>query len=187
MSDNRHGDFVSDPCPAQQLLPQVYDELRQLAAAQMAREPDGHTLDGTALVHEAFLRLGGDKSFASKSAFLRAAAEAMRRILVDHARTKRAAKRGGQRKRIDLLDQPASLPDHELIALDEALARFTAVDAQAAELVQLRYFSGLTIPQAAEALDIAPRTADRIWSFARAWLFRELSGQNWRDSGADSA
>ncbi len=178
---------AGDRPAAAQLLPLVYDELRRLAAAQMAREPDGHTLDGTALVHEAFLRLGGDKSFASKSGFLRAAAEAMRRILVDHARAKRAEKRGGGKVRVELADQPAPLPDDELLALDEALARFMAVDAQAAELVQLRYFSGLTIPQAAAALGIAPRSADRLWAFARAWLFRELSGKNWRDSGADSA
>lgn len=170
-----------------QLLPQVYAELRRLAAAQIAREADGHTFDGTALVHEAFLRLGGEQSFASKSAFLRAAAESMRRILVDHARVKKAEKRGGKLGRVELNDQPGPMPDEELLALDEALSRFAAVDPQAAELVQLRYFSGLTIPKAAEALDISPRSADRLWSFARAWLFRELSGQNWRDPSADSA
>jgi RNA polymerase sigma factor (TIGR02999 family) len=190
MSDtgaNPHPIGAGNPRAAQQLLPLVYDELRRLAAAQLAHEPEGHSLNGTALVHEAFMRLGGDQSFSSKSAFLRAAAEAMRRILVDHARAKRAEKRGGNLVRIELPDVPAALPDDDVLALDGALARFAVLDAQAAELVQLRYFSGLTIPQAAEALEIAPRTADRIWSFARAWLHRELSGQNWRDSGTDSA
>jgi RNA polymerase sigma factor (TIGR02999 family) len=163
---------------AGKLLPLVYDELRKLAAAQMAREPHGHTLDATALVHEAFLRLNNSQSFASKSAFLRVAAEAMRRILVDHARTKRAEKRGGDLKRIELPDVAAVNLDADLVALDEALTRFAAVDPQAAELVQLRYFSGLTIPQAAEALDMSPRSADRLWAFARAWLFRELSQEN---------
>ncbi len=162
---------------AADLLPFVYDELRQLAAAQMARERDGHTLDGTALVHEAFLRLGGEQSFASKSAFLRAAAESMRRILVDHARARQADKRGGQLDRVELPELPGSLPDEDLLALDCALVRFTAIEPQAAELVQLRYFSGLTIPQAADLLGIAPRSADRLWAFARAWLYRELSGK----------
>jgi RNA polymerase sigma factor (TIGR02999 family) len=160
---------------ASKLLPLVYDELRTLAAAQMAREPDGHTLDATALVHEAFLRLNGGQSFTSKSAFLRVAAEAMRRILVDHARAKRADKRGGDMKRVELKDVLANGLATNVVDLDEALIKLTAVDPQAAELVQLRYFSGLTIPQAAEALDIAPRSADRLWAFARAWLFRELS------------
>jgi RNA polymerase sigma factor (TIGR02999 family) len=175
------------PQATSQLLPLLYDELRGVAEARMANERPDHTLDATALVHEAYLRLGTDLSFSSKSAFLRAAAEAMRRILVDHARAKRAEKRGGQSVRVELPDQPEPLPADEVLALDEALARFSIIDAQAAELVKLRYFSGLTIPQAAESLGIAPRTADRIWAFARAWLHRELSEQNWRDSGADSA
>lgn len=160
---------------AEKLLPVVYDELRKLAMAQMAREPRGHTLDATALVHEAFLRLNDGKSFASESAFLGMAAAAMRRILVDHARAKRAEKRGGDMKRVELPDVPAIDLDADLVALDEALTRFAAIDPPAAELVQLRYFSGLTIPQAAEALEISPRSADRLWAFARAWLFRELS------------
>ena len=161
--------------PAQNLLPLVYAELRKLAAARMASESPGHTLDAIALVHEVFLRVGSDQSFTSKSAFLRAAAEAMRRILVDHARAQQADKRGGKRNRVELIDQVGSMPDDDLLALDEALAQLATIDPQAAELVQLRYFSGLTIPQAAEALGMAPRSADRLWSFARAWLLRELS------------
>ncbi len=111
----------------------------------------------------------------------------MRRILVDHARTRGAEKRGGDRVRVELPDAPAPMAHDDLLTLDEALSRFATVDPQAAELVQLRYFSGLTIPQAAEALSIGARTADRLWAFARAWLYRELSGESWRDLGADSA
>jgi RNA polymerase sigma factor (TIGR02999 family) len=162
---------------AAQLLPLVYDELRRLAAAKLAHEPAGHTLDATALVHEAYLKLGGEQSFATKSAFMRAAAEAMRRVLVDHARAKRADKRGGDRNRIDLTDAAGPIDDSNLIALDEALVEFARVDPEAAELVQLRYFTGLTIPQAAEALGISARTADRTWVYARAWLFRRVSGE----------
>src|SRR5262249_5800855 len=124
-----------------------------------------------------FMKLGGEQSFASKSAFMRAAAEAMRRVLVDHARGKRADKRGGDWKRVDLPDPAMPQDDSDLLALDEALAEFAAVDPQSAELVQLRYFAGLSIPQAAEALDISPRTADRTWAYARAWLFRRISGE----------
>jgi RNA polymerase sigma factor (TIGR02999 family) len=160
-----------------ELLPLVYDELRRLAAAKLAYEPAGHTLDATALVHEAYLKLGGEQSFATRSAFMRAAAEAMRRLLVDHARAKRAAKRGGDWNRVDLPDPAVPIDDSKLIALDEALAEFAAVDPEAAELVQLRYFTGLTIPQAAEALGISARTADRTWAYARAWLFRRISGE----------
>jgi RNA polymerase sigma factor (TIGR02999 family) len=161
----------------EELLPQVYGELRKLAQAKLACEKPGHTLDATALVHEAFLKLGGEQSFASRSGFLRAAAEAMRRILVDHARAKRADKRGGEWQRVDLSDAVLPAEDSELLALDEALAEFAAVDPQAAELVQLRYFAGLTIPQAAEAMSISPRTADRLWSYARAWLFERIAGK----------
>jgi RNA polymerase sigma factor (TIGR02999 family) len=162
---------------AARLLPLVYDELRRLAAAKLAHEPAGHTLDATALVHEAYLKLGGEQSFATRSAFMRAAAEAMRRVLVDHARAKRAAKRGGDWNRIRLPDPAVPIDDSKLIALDQALAEFAAVDPEAAELVQLRYFTGLTIPQAAEALGISARTADRTWAYARAWLFRRISGE----------
>lgn len=161
----------------EQIFPLVYDELRRLAAAKLAYEPDGHTLDATALVHEVYLKLGGGQSFATKSAFMRASAEAMRRVLVDHARAKRADKRGGDCKRIDLPDAALPIDDSNLIALDEALAAFAAIDPEAAELVQLRYFTGLTIPQAAEAMGISPRTADRTWAYARAWLFRRISGE----------
>jgi RNA polymerase sigma factor (TIGR02999 family) len=167
----------ADHLAAAQILPLVYDELRRLAAAKLAHEPAGHTLDATALVHEAFLRLGGAQSFASRSAFMRAAAEAMRRVLVDHARAKRADKRGGDWNRIDLPDAAVPIDDSNLIALDEALAEFARVDPQAAELVQLRYFTGLTIAQAAETLGISARSADRTWAYARAWLFRRISGE----------
>jgi RNA polymerase sigma factor (TIGR02999 family) len=162
------------------LLPQVYDELRRLAAAKLAHEPPGHTLDATALVHEAYLKLGGEPSFPTQSCFMRAAAQAMRRVLVDHARAKRAEKRGGKWKRIDRAEAAAPADDPDLIALDSALADFASVDPEAAELVQLRYFTGLTIPQAAEALGISARTADRVWAYGRAWLFRRL-GETWRD------
>jgi RNA polymerase sigma factor (TIGR02999 family) len=169
---------AGDRKAASDLLPLVYDELRKLAAARMAAESPGHTLDATALVHEAFVRLGGDQSFGSRSAFLRAASEAMRRILIDHARAKRADKRGGGRTRIpaELDALPCAPPNSDLVALDEALTRFATVDPQAAQLVTLRYFGGLTLPDAAAALDISPRTAGRLWAFARAWLYRELSG-----------
>lgn len=154
----------------------VYAELRAMAAAKMAREPTGHSLDATGLVHEAFVRLGGDH-FASRSAFIRAASVAMRRILVDHARGKQADKRGGGLRRIVLdADQLAApMPDSDLYAVAEALTRLAAVDAQAAEIVTLRFFGGLTLPEVAEALEIAPRTADRLWAYARAWLYRDLS------------
>jgi RNA polymerase sigma factor (TIGR02999 family) len=169
------GDQRDDPLTAAQLAPLVYDELRRLAAAKLAREPEDHTLDATALVHEAYLKLGGAQTFATKSGFMRAAAEAMRRVLVDHARGKRADKRGGDRRRVDLPDVALPMEDSDLLVLDEALAEFAAMDREAAELVQLRYFAGLTIPQAAEVLGISPRTADRTWAYARAWLFRRIS------------
>ena len=162
----------------EELLPQVYGELRRLAAAKLAGEKPGHTLNATGLVHEAFLKLGGEQSFASNSDFMRAAAESMRRILVDHARAKRADKRGGDWKRVDLSDAALPAEDSELLALDEALEEFAAVDPQSAELVQLRYFAGLTIPQAAETMNVSPRTADRLWSYARAWLFYRISGKS---------
>jgi RNA polymerase sigma factor (TIGR02999 family) len=160
---------------AAQLVPLVYDELRRLAAAKLAHEPDGHTLDATGLVHEAYMKLGGEQSFATKSDFMRAAAVAMRRVLVDHARVKRASKRGGHWERADLPEVALPIEDSDLLALDEALLEFAAVDPEAAELVQLRYFTGLTGPQAAEMMEISVRTADRIWAYARAWLFRRLS------------
>ena len=152
----------------------VYAELRRLAAVKMAGERDGHTLDATALVHEAFLKLGGD-SFVTKSAFFRAAAEAMRRILVDHARAKRADKRGGQLTRVQLDEVPAGAADVDLVALDDALAELERHDPTAAELVKLRYFSGFTHTAAAETLGLTRRQADGVWALARAWLFRKLA------------
>jgi len=159
-----------------ELLPQVYDELRRLAAVKMRKETPEHTLDATGLVHEVFLKLGADESFATKSSFMRAAAVAMRRILVDHARARMATKRGGtEAAKATFLDFVVPLADPAIIELDEALKRFKDVDSQAAELVQLRYFSNLTNAEASEALGLSPRSADRLWAYAKAWLVRELS------------
>lgn len=157
---------------AAELLPLVYDELRRLATAKMAGESPGHTLDATALVHEAYLRLTGGHSFESRSHFLRAAAEAMRRILVDHARARNAAKRGGGGRRVEFnLNHLATAPKaDELEGLDEALSRLAVEHPQQAELVQLRCFGGLTLEQCAEVLGVSPRTADTWWAYARAWL-----------------
>ena len=154
----------------------VYAELRRLAAAKMRGEPDGHTLDATALVHEAYLKLG-DESFGSKSAFFRAAAEAMRRILVDHPRVKRADKRGGEFTRVPMPDVPAGTSEVDLVALDDALAELEKHDPTAAELVKLRYFSGFSHTDAAEVLGLTRRQADGLWALARAWLFRRLSDE----------
>jgi RNA polymerase sigma factor (TIGR02999 family) len=158
-----------------ELLPQVYDELRKLAAAKLALEKPGHSLVATALVHEAFLKLGGERSFATKSDYLKAAAQAMRRILVDHARARNAAKRGGGR-RVDLAsDQLVSQPhDDDLEALDEALSRLAVEQPNLAELVQLQHFGGLNLAQCAEVLGVSARTADTWWAYARAWLAVEL-------------
>lgn len=158
---------------AGQLMPLVYGELRRLAAARLAAEQPGQTLDATALVHEAYLRLvgpAGDRRFADRGHFFAAAATAMRCILVDAARARRAAKRGGGRDREPLSNLPAPTPDDELVALDEALAELAAKDPFKARLVELRYFAGLTGDQAAAALGVSPTTADRAWAFARAWL-----------------
>jgi RNA polymerase sigma factor (TIGR02999 family) len=163
---------------AAELLPLVYEQLRQLAAAKLAAERPGHTLDPTALVHEAYLRVAGDNRFDHRGHFFAAAAEAMRRILVDHARRKQADKRGGGMTRHDADELPLAAPEpaEDLIALDAALDKFAAVEPQKAELVKLRHFAGLTIEQAADALDISPATAKRHWAYSRAWLFREISG-----------
>ena len=164
---------------AADLLPLVYDELRKLAAARMASEAPDHTLQPTALVHEAYLRLVGptvDQEWDGRGHFFAAAAEAMRRILVESARRKRRAVHGGDRARIDLDAVMPAAPDprHDLIALDAALTRLAETDPQAARLVELRHFGGMSIPEAAQVLAISPRTADRVWAFARAWLHREL-------------
>jgi RNA polymerase sigma factor (TIGR02999 family) len=158
-----------------ELLPLVYDELRKLAAAKIAVEKPGHTLDATGLVHEAFLKLGGERSFASKADYLKAAAQAMRRILVDHARARLAAKRGAG-KRVDLETEYLIVtpPDTELELLDEALTRLAIERPRVAELVQLKHFGGLTLAQSAEVLGVSDRTADTWWAYARAWLAVEL-------------
>jgi RNA polymerase sigma factor (TIGR02999 family) len=167
---------AGDRKAAADLLPLVYDELRRLAAARMAAEAPGHTLDATALVHEAYLRLVGDQHFDDRGHFFAAAAEAMRRILVDHARSRLAAKRGGGRKAtVDLERLSASDPDSDVLAVDDALARLAAVEPKVANLVALRYFGGLTISETARVLVISPRTADSWWAYARAWLAADLS------------
>jgi RNA polymerase sigma factor (TIGR02999 family) len=168
-----------DPQVADQLLPLVYDELRKLAAARIAQEKPGQTLQATALVHEAYVKLVDvemARRWASRGHFFAAAAEAMRWILVDRARRKRSGKRGGDRVRV-ALDQAnlASGEDfEEILAVDEALAGLAAADPQAAELVKLRYFAGMSIPEAAEAMKLPPRSADRLWAYARAWLRRAI-------------
>ena len=168
-----------DPHAAEQLLPLVYDELRQLAAQKLAQEKPGQTLQATALVHEAYLRLVDvDKAqhWNSRGHFFAAAAEAMRRILVDNARSKRSQKRGGGRARqpVEEARLVAPKPVQDILGLDEALDRLAARDRQAAELVKLRYFAGLTSQQAAEALGVSSRTAERLWAYARAFLLKEL-------------
>jgi RNA polymerase sigma factor (TIGR02999 family) len=167
---------MGTPQPAEQLLPLVYDELRRLAAVQLARENPGQTLQATALVHEAFMRLAGDRRFADRCHFFRVAAEAMRRILIDRARAKGRQRCGGERQRIPLSDMdPATLPpDDELLALDEALERFAAIEPVKAELVKLRHFAGFSEVEAAEALGLSRATASRYWNYARAWLINAL-------------
>jgi RNA polymerase sigma factor (TIGR02999 family) len=171
-----------DPTASEQLLPLVYDELRKLAAAKLANEKPGQTLQATALVHEAYVRLAGGASnqeWDSRGHFFAAAAEAMRRILVDAARSKGAAKRAARKHAVLDLDQVAA-PEAsaELLALDEALTRFGAVDPKSAELVKLRYFAGMTNQEAAECLGISSRTADNYWAYAKAWLLREIETDN---------
>jgi RNA polymerase sigma factor (TIGR02999 family) len=168
-----------DAIAAEQLLPLVYDELRKLAASKLANEKPGQTLQATALVHEAYLRLlGGDSEqhWDSRGHFFSAAAEAMRRILVDNARMKQSLRRGGSAKRLPLeqVEPSATSPDEKLLALDEALVHLEQLDKIKADLVKLRYFAGLTIPQAAKALGISTTTANRYWAYARAWLYEEL-------------
>jgi RNA polymerase sigma factor (TIGR02999 family) len=173
-----------DPQAAEQLLPLVYDELRQLAAHQLAQEKPGQTLQATALVHEAYLRLVGDQPYANRRHFFAAAAEAMRRILVENARRKRRAKRGGQWQRIDLEADALAAPerDEHLLAMDDALERFAAIEPDKAELVKLRWFAGLSLDAAAAMLGISPATADRWWAYARAWLRADIAGENLPES-----
>src|SRR5262245_57238596 len=171
---------AGDPHAAADLLPLVYDELRQLAAARLSAEKPGQTLQPTALVHEAYLRLVGDgqpRGWDGRGHFFAAAAEAMRRILVENARRRMRKKRGGERDRVDLdaVAPVAPTVDEGLLDLDDALTRLAEADPAAAELVKLRYFAGLSIPQAAEALGIGARSADRLWAYARAWLRDVLS------------
>jgi len=175
-----------DARAADDLLPIVYQELRRLAASKLAREPSGQTLQATALVHEAYLRLvgPGGPQFDGRGHFFGAAAESMRRILVERARRRGRARHGGGRKHFeldeaDLVSEPRSA---ELLALDEALDGLAREDAVKADLVKLRYFAGLTVEQAAEVLGISRATADRYWNYARAWLYHEIRGA---DGGAE--
>jgi RNA polymerase sigma factor (TIGR02999 family) len=183
MSDVTHlldAAAAGDRQAAGDLLPLVYDELRKLAAVRMAAEPSEQTLQPTALVHEAYLRLIGpadENRWENRGHFFAAAAEAMRRILVEAARRKKRQKHGGDHTRVELDGIPASDQDlrHDLVALDAALTRLAMDDPQAARLVELRHFAGLTVTESAQALGISPRTGDRLWAFARAWLHRKLT------------
>jgi RNA polymerase sigma factor (TIGR02999 family) len=177
---------AGDPHAAAELLPLVYDELRRLAAQRLAQEKAGHTLEPTALVHEAYLRLVGNRQvehWDHRGHFFAAAAEAMRRILVDNARRKQTVRHGGERRRVPLRDDHriTESPD-DLLALDDVLTRFAAEEPAKAELVKLRFFAGLSIPEAAAALGISVASAERWWAYARTWLFSELqddgSGKN---------
>ena len=184
---------LGDPSAAEQLLPLVYDELRKLAAAKLAQEKPGQTLQATGLVHDAYVRLVDVEKaqhWDSRGHFFAAAAEAMRRILVDTARRKRRPKHGGGRKRVDL-DSACALtedPGEDLLALNEVLTRFAALDPLKAELVKLRFFAGMTIPDAADVLRISHATAERYWTYARVWLYCELGvddaeGETSKNSG----
>jgi RNA polymerase sigma factor (TIGR02999 family) len=171
-----------DPHAADQLLPMVYDELRALAAARMAREAPGDTLQATALVHEAYLRLVDQeraKHWNSRGHFFAAAAEAMRRILVERARHKHSLKAGGGRQRQELsgIEAPMAGPDVDLLALNDALEKLEREDQRKAQLVKLRFFAGLTISEAAQALGISESTADNDWAYARCWLRLEMEGK----------
>jgi RNA polymerase sigma factor (TIGR02999 family) len=168
-----------DARAADELLPLVYDELRRLAARKMSHEQPGQTLQATALVHEAYIRLVGsdDRDWSGRTHFFAAAAEAMRRILIENARRKQRLKHGGPRQRVDLEDASIIIegPSEDIVALDEALTKLALEDPVKADLVKLRYFAGLTIEQAAKMLNISRATADRYWSYSRAWLFDEIN------------
>jgi len=168
-----------DAKAADELLPLVYEELRRLAAKKMSQEPPGQTLQATALVHEAYIRLVGaeNQKWTGRIHFFAAAAEAMRRILIENARRKQRRRRGGDRQRIDMDDEDVAIegPSIDIIALDEALTKLTKEDRTVAELVKLRYFAGLTLGQAANILGVSRRTADRYWAYARAWLYQEIT------------
>jgi RNA polymerase sigma factor (TIGR02999 family) len=169
-----------DTHAAEQLLPLVYEELRKLAAQKLSREKPGQTLQATALVHEAYVRLVGrnqSRSYKGRGHFLAAAATAMRRILIDNARRKQTRKRGGGVSAHQLAEVAAPQPGEDLLALDEALQKLAATDPVKAKLVELRYFAGLTGEQAAQVLGISPTTADRHWAYARAWLQAEVRGR----------
>ncbi len=168
-----------DPTAAEQLLPLVYAELRKLAAAKLSQEKSGQTLQATALVHEAYLRLVDveqPQQWSGRGHFFAAAAEAMRRILVENARRKQRLKRGGEQKRVSWPSEPLAnnVPDELILSVDESLEALAEQSAQAANLVKLRFFAGLTLPEAAAVLAISPRTADRLWAYAKAWLHQEL-------------
>jgi RNA polymerase sigma factor (TIGR02999 family) len=164
---------------AQRLLPLVYEELRHLAAARMSRESTGHTLQPTALVHEAWLRLGGDRQpdWTNRAHFFAAAAEAMRRVLIDHARRRLTQRRGGGQEHLDIAELAVAAPadDAQVLAVNEALEKFALVEPRKAELVKLRYFAGLTLPESAQAMGISLATAERWWAYARACLSQTLS------------
>jgi RNA polymerase sigma factor (TIGR02999 family) len=182
---------AGDPCAADQLLPVVYGELRRLAAARLAHEPPGQTLQATALVHEAYLRLvgsSGGNDWDDRGHFFAAAAEAMRRILVDNARRKQTVKHGGhlQRHDADRIDPPAGVRDEELLVLNEALDVLAAEHPRKAEVVKLRYFVGLTNAEAAAALGISVATVDRDWAYAKAWLHREVFADQRTGNAANS-
>jgi RNA polymerase sigma factor (TIGR02999 family) len=169
-----------DPQAAHDLLPLVYEELRKLAAQKMSHESAGHTLQPTSLVHEAWLRLGGNPSqkWDGRGHFFAAAAEAMRRILIDKARRKRARRHGGDQERVDFENLEIALPgdDDQVLAVNEALDRLAVAEPRKAELVKLRYFVGMTIEEAAQVLGISEPTAKRHWAYARAWLYEEIQG-----------
>jgi RNA polymerase sigma factor (TIGR02999 family) len=175
LSQIEHG----DPVAAEQLLPLVYEELRKLATLQLAHDRPGETLNPTALVHEAYLRLVGDgneRCYHDRGHFFAAAATAMRHIRIDQARRKKAEKHGGNLQRLELDDVAGPVPDEELLALDEALTQLAALDTRKAQLVELRFFAGLSNDQAALVLGVSPTTADRDWAFARAWLRNVVRG-----------